>query len=95
MQPGPALQKRSLGIGATPPRVARVNPPALITRLSPGDFLRQNEIRGADNKKAVTIHVKYSIRGHPAFISLQWHPLQIASIDKSGHVGLGLTQPSG
>ena len=57
------------------PRRWRARRPAtkggeLKKRLSPGDFPRHPKTVGPDNKKAVTKHANYSIRGHPAFVSL-------------------------
>jgi len=43
----------------------------LKKRLPPGDFPRHPNTMGPDNKKTVTKHAHYSIRGHPAFISWQ------------------------
>ena len=63
----------------------------------PGDVPSHPKILGPDSTKLVTTHVQYSTRQHPACISLQWHPLKIPSIDKSGHMwrrrsdGLALT----
>ena len=39
--------------------------------LSSGVFPRHPTTVGPDNKKTMTKHAKYSIRGHPACISLE------------------------
>jgi len=43
--------------------------------LSPGDLPRLTNTVGPGNKKTVTNHAKCSIRWHPAFIGVHWHPL--------------------
>jgi len=47
---------------------------AFKKRPSPGDFPRHRNTEGPDSKNTVTKHDKYSIRGHPALISLQGNP---------------------
>jgi len=39
-------------------------------RFSPGDFPRHPKTGDPDNKRTVTKHAKYSIRGHSGFINL-------------------------
>ena len=54
--------------------------------FTPGDFPRLPKTAGPGNKKTVTKHATCSIRWHPAFIGLQWHPSHVTRRNRVGRI---------